>query len=248
MRSGNPYVGMKSATAGREPPVGATKDESRKGRRSRRLRLAGAIIVLVVIAAAYVTIPRRADLTRFDPVAMAGFETAMWRHYYEQRYVPLFLDLYEVARREHGFSPLDSVRIAVAAARAAKSFQPATSRATAEAALPQLVAYFSILAAAAPVAVDVEDTARTELAWWQARREAATPNEYGAIIARVSTLLYGITGEEVLRAGVLRAQAMEYRDARSGAMTEADWSAISDQLRAAYALLKKALSQRTAIV
>jgi hypothetical protein len=223
-------------------------DQSCSGRRPRRRRLAGAVIALIALAAAYASIPRYADLTRFDPAAMAEFETAMWRHYYEQRYVPLFLDLYEVARREQGFSPLDSVRIAVAAARAAKSFQPSTSRAAAEAALPQLVTYFRILAGAAPVAVDVEDAARTELAWWQARREAATPNEYGAIIARVSTLLYGVDGEDVRRAGVLRAQAMEYRDARGGAMTEADWSVISDQLRAAYALLKKALSQRTAIV
>ena len=55
----------------------------------------------------------------------------------------------------------------------------------------------------------VEDAARTELAWWQARREAVPPEQYGAIIARVTTLLYGADGEEVRRSAVIRAKAMD---------------------------------------
>ena len=60
----------------------------------------------------------------------------------------------------------------------------------------------------------------------QARREAVRPEEYGLLIARVSTLLYGINGEEVRRSGVLRAQAMQYRDDHGTAMRLADWGAI----------------------
>jgi len=104
------------------------------------------IAAIIALAVAYAAIPRRADLTTFDPEAMARLETSMWRHYYEKRYVALFLDLYEVARREQGFSPLDSVKIAVAAARAAKAFQPSRSRSEAEAAIPYLVRYFRLLA------------------------------------------------------------------------------------------------------
>jgi hypothetical protein len=200
--------------------------------------------VLVAVAAAYVAIPRHADLTRFDPAEMARLETLAWRHYYEKRYLPLFTDLYEMSRRGQGYSPLDSVRLAVAAARAAKAFQPSTSRAEAEAAMPYLVDYYRILARATPAPLDVEDAARTELAWWQARRENATPEQYGAIIARVSTLLYGAKGEEVRRAGIIRAQAMDYRDAHSEGTTEADWMAIEEQLQLAYRLLKKAVSSR----
>jgi ABC-type amino acid transport substrate-binding protein len=155
---------------------------------------------------------------------------------------PCSLDLYEVARREQGFSPLDSARIALAAAGAARSFQPSTSRAQAEAAIPELVAYFRLLARAAPVAVDGQEAARTELAWWQARREAVPAEQYGAIIARVSTLLYGVDNGDIRRAGLLRAQAMDYRDAHSADMTEAEWAAIEDRLRSAYGLLKKAAS------
>jgi hypothetical protein len=92
--------------------------------------------------------------------------------------------------------------------------------------------------------VDIEEAARTELDWWQARREAGKPEQYGLLIAHVSTLLYGIDNEDLRKSGVLRAQAMEYRDARSAKMTEADWSAIDEQLRVSYGLLKSALVAR----
>jgi hypothetical protein len=35
---------------------------------------------------------------------------------------------------------------------------------------------------------------------------------------------------------------MDYRDAHSADMTEADWAAIEERLRSAYGLLKKAAS------
>jgi hypothetical protein len=209
---------------------------------TRRRKIVATVIAVAALAAAYSCWPRHADLTGFDPATMARLETAMWRHYYEKRYLPLLADLYDVARRQYGFSPLASVRIAVAAAQAAKTFQPSTSREEAEAALPYLAIYFGILSDAAPAPLEVEDTARTELAWWQARREAVTPQDYGLIIARVATLVYGIDGEELRRSGVLRAQAMAYRDAHGTDMGEADWSLIADGLELAYGLLKKALS------
>lgn len=205
-------------------------------------RIAAAVLITAALAAAYICFPRHADLTRFDPAAMARLETTMWRHYYEKRYLPLFRDLYDVSHSQYGFSPLDSVQIAVSAASAAKAFQPSTSRAEAEAALPALVTYFRILSGAAPVPVEVEDAARTELAWWQARREAVMPEEYGLIIARVSTLVYGVDGDDLRRSGVLRGQAMAYRDAHEANMSEADWWLIADRLEVAYGLLKKALS------
>ncbi len=190
----------------------------------------------------YLLAPRRADLTRFDPAGMARLETSMWRDYYEKRYPALFLNLYVTARQQQGFSPWDSARIALAAARAAKSFQPSTSRAGAEAAIPMLIDYFRILAKGAPVRVDVAAAARAELAWWQARREAVAPADYGLMVARVSTLCYGVDDARVHRSGLLRAEAMAYRDGRGARMTEADWAAIEHRLRSAYRLLKEAVS------
>lgn len=210
----------------------------------RKLRLP-VLLVLLAALGALAAVPRQADLTRFDPDKTARIETQMWRHYYDKRFVPLFADLYLLARDEQGFSPLDSARIAIAAARAARAFQPTTSRAEAQVAAPLLVDYFSVLARGAPEPVDVVTAARTELDWWQARRESVPPETYGLTIARVATLLYSVEGIEVESFGVFRAQAMAYRDAREGRMTEADWSAIETQLASAYRHLKQAVSRRT---
>jgi hypothetical protein len=192
-----------------------------------------------MIGSLYAVFPRHPDLRAFDPATMARSETMMWRHYYQGRYLPLFADLYDNSRTQYGFSPWDSVRIAAAAARAARAFQPSTSRSGAQAALPFLTEYFGLLAHATLVPLDIEATARAELDWWQARREAVIPQSYGAMIARVSSLLYGIGSEKLREAGVLRAEAMAFRDARDGAIVDADWSAIERRLTEAYEILKR---------
>jgi len=226
----------------RQPANGETAVSMSKRRMWQRPLLAG--VAIMIAAALYAVWPRNADLAAFEPDAMARLETAMWRAYYERRYAALFRDLYVVSCEQYNFSPLDSVRIAFAAARSARLFQPSTSRAGAEVALPSLVTYFSILSAGTRAAFDIDDAARTELAWWQARREAVPPEDYGAIIARVAALVYGIEGDDVLQAGRARAQAMAYRDRRGNDISEADWVAIEEQLRTAYGLLKRALVKR----
>ena len=97
---------------------GAVEQDQRGGGGGRGRQIAGAVLAVVVLAAAYVCFPRQADLTKFDPTAMARLETSMWRHYYEKRYLPLFGDLYDVSRGQYGFSPLDSLQLAFAAASA----------------------------------------------------------------------------------------------------------------------------------
>ena len=44
------------------------------------------------------------------------------------------------------------------------------------------------------------------------------------------------------QAGMLRAQAMAFRDVRASDITDADWAAIGAQLRSSYALLKQAVA------
>jgi hypothetical protein len=221
----------------REP---ARKDQPARPPISRGRQIFGLVLSIVALAAAYFSYPRHADLAAFDAGEMARLESSMWRDYYEKRYAALFADLYSVSRNQYGFSPLDSIELAVTAARAAKAFQPSTSRAEAEAALPMLTSYFGILAQAAKMPVEVEDVARTELAWWQARREDVPTEQYGRIIARVATMLYGLDNEDVRRFGEQRAQAMAYRDARGADITEADWARITEQLDVAYRSLKRA--------
>ena len=194
---------------------------------------------LAIVGVGYAIFPRHPDLRAFDPAAMARSETLMWRHYYERRYLSLVADLYVNSRTQYGFSPWESVRIAATAARAAHAFQPSTSRTGAQVALPFLEHYFGF---ATPVPLDIEAVARAELDWWRARREDIAPKTYGAMIARVSTLLYGRDSEDLREAGILRAEAMAFRDARDGAITDADWSAIEMRLTEAYEILKRGVS------
>jgi hypothetical protein len=204
----------------------------------RGIILIGALAL--VAAAAFAGWPRPADLRAFDPAEMARLETAMWRDYYERRYPALFYHLYDVSRSQFGFSPFDSVRIALSAARAARTFQPTRSRQQADAALPDLVTYYGLLQRAAPAAFDVREAARLELDWWQARREAFSPRSYGLTVAEVAAITYGKRPDNpaLRQSGIERAEAMAYRDARGKIMTEADWSEIERQLLGAYRLLK----------
>jgi hypothetical protein len=199
-----------------------------------------ALAVLIPAVAAYTCWPRKAELRAFDPAEMARLETAMWRDYYEKRYPALFYHLYESARAQFGFSPLASARIAMSAALAAKTFQPTRSRAEAEAAIPYLMTYYGLLREAAPVAFDVRYVASRELDWWQARREAIGPRDYGIIVAEVAALTYGKSKDDppLLTFGIGRSEAMAYRDVRGQAITEQDWINIEKQLVGAYRQLK----------
>jgi hypothetical protein len=210
---------------------------------NRRTIILALALVLGAIGA-YASWPRHADLRGFEPADLARLETAMWRDYYEKRYVALFGHLYELSRTQFGFSPLDSFRIALAAAQAARAFQPTRSREAADAALPPLVTYYRLLASAVPGGFDVAEAARLELDWWQARREAAGPGQYGVTVARVAAITYGKPVEDpsLLISGIGRAEAMAYRDEIGERMTDPDWSEIECRLRRAYWSLKAAVS------
>jgi hypothetical protein len=216
-------------------PISATSD-----RQSYKI----AIGLILLAAILYVVVPRNADLRAFNPQRMAQRETEMWKDYYNKHYVQLFWDLYASSRSEFRFSPLDSFRIALAAAHAAKLFQPTRSREEASVALPPLEVYYGLLRKAAPADFDPAKAAQLELDWWQARRENAAPADYGKTIAETSALIYGAENPAVAEAGVLRAEAMAYRDARSGKMTDGDWRAISGQLATAYGKLKEGIGRR----
>jgi hypothetical protein len=203
-----------------------------------------AILLILVLAieatGLYLCWPRKADLRAFDPAEMARLEIAMWRDYYEKHYPRLFHHLYQLSRTQFGFSPLDSFRIALSAAQAAKTFQPTRARAEADAALPPLVTYYRLLQSGAPAAFDANEAARLELDWWQARREKVGPKVYGRTVAEVAALTYGKDKDDpaMLESGIMRAEAMAYRDERGKSMTETDWSNIETQLLRAYRLLK----------
>jgi hypothetical protein len=89
------------------------------------------------------------------------------------------------------------------------------------------------------VPLDIEAVARPNST---GGREDIAPKTYGAMIARVSTLLYGRDSEDLREAGILRAETMAFRDARDGAIPNADWSVIEMRLTEAYEILKREVS------
>jgi hypothetical protein len=203
-----------------------------------------AIGLILLGAVLYAVIPRNADLRAFNPQRMAQRETEMWRDYYDKHYLQLFWDVYASSRSEFRFSPLDSFRIALAAAHAARLFQPTASREEASVALPPLEVYYGLLRKGAPADFNPGRAAELELDWWQARRESAAPRDYGKTIAEATSLVYGAENPAISESGLLRAEAMAYRDARSGKMTDGDWRAISSQLATAYGKLKEGIARR----
>lgn len=215
-------------------PVSAQSD-----RQSYKIAI-GLILILVLL---YAVIPRNADLSAFDPQKLAFRETAMWRDYYDRQYASLFFDVYRSARSEFRFSPLDSFRIALSAAHAARLFQPTTSREEAKIALPPLEVYYSLLRKGAPADFDSDKAAQLELDWWQARREHALPSDYGKTIAETSSLVYGAENPAIAESGLLRAEAMAYRDAHSSKMTDGDWQSVTKQLATAYGKLKEGITK-----
>jgi hypothetical protein len=101
-----------------------------------------------------------------------------------------------------------------------------------------------LLASVVPGGFDVTEAARLELDWWQARREAVSPRDYGVTVGRVAAITYGKRPDDpaLLESGVGRAEAMAYRDARAQAMAEQDWLEIEGQLLRAYQQLRTAIA------
>ncbi len=209
--------------------------------RMRRRRVLLAILFAMIVAAGYACVPRTAKLRGFDPTALAHLETTMWRQYYEHRKLSLAFALYRTSRSQYGFSPLDSVRLARHAADAAIVFKDSTSDESADAAFPALRKHFQVIRDHSDEVFDVDQATRLELNWWKIRRHGVGPAEYGHAIARASACVYNIPADRLENYGQLRAAAMDYRDRRGAAMTDADWNQVENLLQQSFASLKSVL-------
>ena len=75
-----------------KPTTLADKPVSRTGRlvcHRQRRRLLALLVVSVLVSLVWFFWPARPNLAGFDPAAMAQLETAMWRDYHGQRWLPL---------------------------------------------------------------------------------------------------------------------------------------------------------------
>ena len=109
--------------------------------------------------------------------------------------------------------------------------------------MPALVDHFAVIRRATQARFDPAEAARRELEWWQARREEIPAEGYAPLIAAATATLYEIDPARLDGYARLRAGAMDLRDRRGDAITEADWRLIADQLTEAYRALRAAVSQ-----
>ncbi len=180
------------------------------------------------------------DMTGFDPQVMGCLESAMWRSYYEGRWVQLACQTMEGGCGQYGLSWWDGARLSLRAARSALFFRKNTEDPRC---LPELEQYYSIISKATDRNFDVRAAAALELQWWKERRRKVPPQDYARTIAQLTALLYRVPEETVLPTAVMRAEAMAYRDARrDGKMTDAEWQEIARQLVLAYGSLKEAVT------
>jgi hypothetical protein len=202
------------------------------------------LILLILIGIGYALWPRQGDLRSFDADAVGRLETRMWRDYYTHDYQSLASRLYSLYHDQYHFSPGDSMRLSYFSGEAARRFQPTTSRSEAQVALPLLVSYYALLHDRSGENFDPEQAARLELDWWQLRRENATPEKYGGVVAQVAEELFKVHNEHIDKSAQLRAEMMHYRDERrDGRMQPEDWDHIEQNLIESYRELKSGVAR-----
>jgi hypothetical protein len=201
------------------------------------------LVLLILIGVGYALWPRQGDLRGFDADAVARLETKMWRDYYAHDYQSLPVHLYSLYRDLYHFSPGDSTQLAYYSGNAARLFQPTNSRAEAQVALPLLVSFYTLLRNRSGEDFDADKAAQLELDWWQLRRENATPEQYGHVVAQVTEELFKVHNDHIENSAQLRAAMMRYRDDRRGRMQAEDWDHIEQQLIESYRELKTGVTR-----
>jgi len=180
-----------------------------------------------------------ADLRVFDADAVARIETGMWRSYYERRPARLFRQMITLLESQYGMPPLWAVRNGYRAAHAAFVFKDGRRRSDYEKVLPDLERYYEDVSALATHRFDARRAARLELEWWIVHRE--DPGRLPTSLADLQSEIYGTPAAIFDTHARLRAEAMQWRDLKDKAISEADWKRIGQLLRQSWIALHDAL-------
>jgi hypothetical protein len=209
------------------------------------------VLVLLVGAVLYdLYYPRTAKMREFDPNEVARLETAMWRSYYDKKQVQLFNQLSELLRTQYHMPLIRSNQVAYYAANAAFAFKDGKTQADYEKAMPELVKFYGAIRKISDIPFDVDRVARLELQWWIVHRERwkRGSDELTRALAELQSAIYGVPVDRIMEHGRLRAEAMKIRDTKADnrtAMSEEDWSKISELLRQSWHSLAAAVKTST---
>jgi hypothetical protein len=212
-----------------------TRPVSELSHRRLRLIVSAAAVILAAALALWVehdlVAPPQGDLRSFNPVEVAHLETGMWRAYYEHHPLPLFRELTRLLRKEYRMPFWRSCLAAYRASRAAVVFQRGHNRTEYELALPDLIAYYTIIRNESSGAFNVDEAARLELEWWIIHRERGNQpsGELETALAALQSEIYQLPARQFAEHANARAQAMLLRDGRAAEITRGDWTRV-DQL------------------
>jgi hypothetical protein len=216
----------------------------RKTSRKTKTRFVVAAVAILLAAAAYAVTaapsgPR--SLRQFDPDRLADLELRMWQAYYAKENVRLFGLLVTLLREQYRYPWWKAAEEGFHLARAASTF--GNARSNYEAVLPDLEAAYSTAREWLNAGFDPAAVARSELAWWVARRIPGqnSVEQVGGLIADEYALLYEVPRDAVLTSAMLRAEGAAMRDAQA---SSPDWAAIARLLRSSYAALHTGVSDR----
>lgn len=173
----------------------------------------------------------------FDPQRVAASEARMWEDYYGGRMTDLALEMAGLMREQMGTSLWTTKEVIEPMAEGTKIFAKGPGDYQREV-LPKVEISYARLGAACDRDWNAREVAQAELAWWVARRTPGdnAPEQVGAKIARLYTLIYERENDNVLAAGVFRANAAALRDAGG---PNADWPAIEALLLESYTALRR---------
>ena len=182
------------------------------------------------------------ETSGFDPRYLATTEVRMWQAYYGKSKVKLAWLLVRVLHREFDISYWEAVWTGKLLASAAMKFKTAKPGHY-DTALPDLVAAYTRLKKCSGKTYDPAEAARAELAWWVARRTPGKndPETVGKGIGHLYEVIYGYHHPELVRAGLLRAEAAHVRD-QGG--KNCDWKKVEELLLESYRALQIGMENR----
>jgi hypothetical protein len=213
-------------------------------RNPRRLTIIALVAGLIGYAAYDLFGPNDADLRKFDADAIGRSEVGMWRAYYGHRRAALFFEMAHLLRTQYRLPFLRSYLDAYYAVHAAYTFQKGAARADYERALPDLQRFYTSIQRSCRNTFDPETAARLELDWWIVHRMRRPASDLTSALADLQSEIYGLPAHQFTGHATLRAEAMLFRDAKSGAggLSEADWEKISGMLRGSWSALFDAVN------
>jgi len=173
----------------------------------------------------------------FDAKRVASAEARMWQAYYGKRMGTLAYEMTGLMREQMGASLWTTRQVIGPMAEGTRIFARGKCDYDREV-LPRLEDSYARLGRACGEPWNPHEVAQAELAWWVARRTPGenAPEQVGAKIAHLYTLIYSRDNADVRQAGLLRAKAAALRDAGGN---DADWPAIEALLLESYSALRR---------